>query len=96
MTIRELLQKHIDDSNSFRDEVKSELSNIKSSMTRINFVLVGDPQTETDGLASKVAKHDKYIHNDRKFKWTVAGIMTGGMGGGLTALWAYIKSKFGG
>ena len=100
--IKDLLEQHIATSNSQFKEIRSSIdvqneriTMINNNLTRMNFILLGDDGSKTEGLVHKVDKHGKYISDDRKFKWTVAGIMTGGMGGGLTALWAYIKSKLG-
>ena len=72
-------------------EIKVILEKQNEMIKDIHFAVYGNPQANLKGMAGKVDDHDKYISNDKKFKWTVAGLM----GGGLGSMWAYIKSHFG-
>ena len=73
------------------EEIKKLIQDQAKKIDEIHFSIYGNPKADVKGMAQTVSEHEKYIANDKKFKWTVAGAMTGGLGG----LWAYIKSHLG-
>lgn len=72
-------------------ELKTLVSNQNKMLQDIHFAIYGNPKAEIKGMAQTVSDHAKYIANDKKFKWIVAGSFGGSIGG----LWAYIKTHLG-
>lgn len=72
------------------DEEKDK-DGILQKMGKMNLVLCGDDDSHTEGVVQKVKKHGEYIAGDKKFKWTMLGLMGGGLGGVI----GLIKNKLG-
>ncbi len=57
------------------DPMQEQLNNIERKVEQMCDALLGTDFTNNQGLIDKVEKHNKYIENDKKFKWTIAGIL---------------------
>lgn len=57
------------------DPMQEQLNNIEHKVNQMCDALLGTDFTNHQGLIDKVEKHNKYIESDKKFKWTIAGIL---------------------
>lgn len=77
------------------EEIKEILKSQGKKLDDIHFAIYGNKEAKIKGIACLVAEHDKYIEKDKKFKWTVAGLFGGAIGGTWAGIIAYIKSHLG-
>lgn len=61
-------------------ELKDELEKLKETqntilemVTELKMAVIGSDKIGVDGLVQKVMKHEKYIDNDKRQKWMIAG-----------------------
>ena len=57
------------------DPMQEQLDNIEQKVNQICDALLGTEFTHNKGLIDKIDSHEKYIETDKKFKWTIAGIL---------------------
>lgn len=57
------------------DPMQEQLDNIEQKVNQICDALLGTEFTHNKGLIDKIEKHEEYIESDKKFKWTIAGIL---------------------
>jgi hypothetical protein len=57
------------------DPMQEQLNNIEHKVNQICDALLGTDFNNNQGLIDKVEKHNKYIESDKKFKWTIAGVL---------------------
>jgi|31_taG_2_1085359.scaffolds.fasta_scaffold27371_2 t-SNARE complex subunit (syntaxin) len=56
--------------------MEQQIKDLNDKVDKIYSALVGNDDLKIDGLVDKVDKNTKYIENDKKMKWTAAGIIT--------------------
>ena len=56
--------------------MEQQIKDLTEKVDKIYSALVGNDDLRVDGLVDKVDKNTKYIENDKKMKWTAAGIIT--------------------
>ena len=57
------------------EQMQEQLDNIEKKVNQICDALLGTDFTHNKGLIDKIDSHEKYIETDKKFKWTIAGIL---------------------
>ena len=65
MTIQELLC-----------NMEKEFKQLTDKVDKIYLAIIGNNEIGVEGLADKVKNHQLYIEQDKKMKWTIAGIIT--------------------
>lgn len=58
-----------------RDPMQKQIDNIELKVNQMCDALLGTEFTQNKGLIDKINEHEKYIETDKKFKWTIAGIL---------------------
>lgn len=76
-------------------EIKEMLEEQNEKLDKICFAIYGNKEAKIKGIACILDDHDKYISKDKKFKWTVAGLFGGAIGGTWAGIVAYVKSHLG-
>lgn len=56
--------------------MEEQIKELNDKVDKIYSALVGNDDLKIDGLVDKVDKNSKYIENDKKMKWTAAGLIT--------------------
>ena len=56
--------------------MEEQFKELNSKVDKILLALSGDDELGVDGLADKVKKNSDYIEQDKKMKWTAAGVIT--------------------
>ena len=56
--------------------MEQQIKDLNDKVDKIYSALVGNDDLKIDGLVDKVDKNTKYIENDKKMKWTAAGLIT--------------------
>ena len=68
---------HIPDNmsdNDFKREVLMGIAKLQNQVTRLNTAVMGDDESEIQGIAQRTKKNEDYIEADKKLKWMGAGI----------------------
>ena len=56
--------------------MEQQIKDLNDKIDKMYLAIVGDEELGVDGLADKVKKNSDYIEQDKKMKWTAAGIIT--------------------
>lgn len=57
------------------DPMQEQLNNIEQKVNQMCDALLGTEFTQNKGLIDKIERHERYIETDKKYKWTIAGIL---------------------
>lgn len=55
---------------------EEQIKEIHNKVERLFTAVCGDECLGVEGVVNKVDRHDRYIENDKKMKWTIAGAVT--------------------
>jgi len=56
--------------------MEQQIKDLNDKIDKMYLAIVGDEELGVDGLADKVKKNSDYIEQDKKMKWTAAGVIT--------------------
>ncbi|MEK6879216.1 MAG: hypothetical protein AABY22_06380 [Nanoarchaeota archaeon] len=74
------------------EPLQSEIHALFKVVNRIEHAILGDEAMKIDGIASKVARHEKYISNSKIRIGLVSGFSTG-IGIIIHKIWEWISFK---